>query len=112
MTSGPSSQPVVHAVGSRVWIRDEAEGWVKAEVTKLDGAHVVVALEEGGQERRVAQEEALLQNNDARGVEVRHTCQPTPTNCAARFLRAVRARAAMRAAPRCAACCCAAPQSV
>ena len=50
--TGAHSQVVVHAVGSRVWIRDDAEGWVKAEVTKLDGAHVVVQLEEGGQERR------------------------------------------------------------
>ena len=68
--TGETPHTVVHTIGSRVWLRDEAEGWVKGEVIKLDGDHIVVALEDSKQQRRVPQEEAPLQNNDTRGVEV------------------------------------------
>jgi hypothetical protein len=65
-----SSSSTVHAVSSKVWVRDDVEGWVKGEVRAIlkDGS-VEVALE-GGQQRKVPQDEAPLQNNDVRGVEV------------------------------------------
>jgi len=72
---------MVHAVSSRVWVRDPAEGWVKGEVLKLEGPQVVVELEESKEQRRVVAEDALLQNSDARGVEVRKTPPPRRWLC-------------------------------
>lgn len=62
---------VIHTVGSRVWVKDDKESWVKAEVQKLEGDQLIVALEEGGELRKVQPEDAPLQNTDTRGVEVR-----------------------------------------
>jgi myosin-5 len=61
---------VIHTVGSRVWVKDDKESWVKAEVQKLEGNTLIVALEEGGELRKVQPEDAPLQNTDTRGVEV------------------------------------------
>jgi myosin-5 len=58
-----------HAVGSRVWLKDEAEAWTKAEVVRIDGAALVVKTEKGT-EVKAKPEELPLQNPDARGVEV------------------------------------------
>eukprot|EP00879_Flechtneria_rotunda_P010956 GHRR01011448.1.p1 GENE.GHRR01011448.1~~GHRR01011448.1.p1 ORF type:complete len:975 (+),score=342.76 GHRR01011448.1:784-3708(+) len=60
---------VVHAVGSKVWVKDDAESWVKAEVQKIEKDALIVALEESGELRKVKSEEAPLQNVDSRGVE-------------------------------------------
>lgn len=62
---------VIHTVGSRVWVKDAQESWVKAEVQKLEANQLIVALEEGGELRKVDPEDAPLQNTDTRGVEVR-----------------------------------------
>jgi hypothetical protein len=67
---------VIHTVGSKVWVPDPAESWIKAEVQKIeegkDGAGVlIVALEESGELRRVPASDAPLQNVETRGVEVR-----------------------------------------
>ncbi len=59
-----------HTVGSRVWVQDEAEGWVKADVQKVDADHVIVKTATG-QERKCRPEDCPLQNPDDRGVEVR-----------------------------------------
>jgi hypothetical protein len=61
---------VIHTVGSRVWVKDGKESWLKAEVQKLEGDTLIVALEEGGELRKVPPEDAPLQNTDTRGVEV------------------------------------------
>lgn len=61
---------VIHAVGSRVWVKDDKESWVKAEVQKIEQDVLIVALEDGGELRKVNPEEAPLQNVDTRGVEV------------------------------------------
>lgn len=67
---------VIHTVGSRVWVKDDKESWVKAEVQKLEGNTLIVALEEGGELRKVQPDDAPLQNTDTRGVEVSsHLCQ-------------------------------------
>ncbi|KAF8063028.1 XI-F [Scenedesmus sp. PABB004] len=62
---------VIHAVGSKVWVKDEAESWVKAEVAKLDGegGTLIVSTEGSGELRKVKPEDAPLQNVDTRGVE-------------------------------------------
>lgn len=64
------SATVIHTVGSKVWVRDDAESWVKAEVQKIERDVLIVALEEGGELRKVNPEDAPLQNVDSRGVEV------------------------------------------
>lgn len=72
------TENIVHAVGSRVWVKDDAEGWVKAEVIKVEGPTVVVCLEGTQQQRKVPQDEAPLQNKDTRGVEVRCVSTDAP----------------------------------
>jgi len=75
MAGGSSDSTIIHAVGSRVWIRDAHEGWVRGEVVKVESAGKIVVQLEGSKETRtVAQEDAPLQNNDTRGVEVRARC--------------------------------------
>ena len=60
----------VHTVGSRVWVRDEADSWKKGEVIKLEGESLVIKVE-GGQQVSCKPEEAPIQNPDTRGgVEV------------------------------------------
>lgn len=68
--SGPA---LIHSVGSKVWIKDPVESWVKAEVVQLDGDQLTVKVEETGDTRKCAAEDCPLQNLDARGVEVRTT---------------------------------------
>ncbi|WIA40194.1 hypothetical protein OEZ86_013582 [Tetradesmus obliquus] len=63
---------VIHTVGSKVWVPDPAESWIKAAVQKIeegkDGAGVlIVALEENGELRRVPASDAPLQNVETRG---------------------------------------------
>lgn len=76
---------VIHTVGSKVWVPDAAETWIKAEVQKIetgkDGAGIlIVALEDSAELRRVPASDAPLQNTDTRGVEVRvgvlRRCEP------------------------------------
>lgn len=86
-----ASSTVIHTVGSKVWVRDDAESWVKAEVQKIEKDVLIVALEEGGELRKVSPDDAPLQNVDSRGVEVgwlisaavqytrQVNCQPTAT---------------------------------
>lgn len=60
---------IVHAVGSKVWVADDAEGWAKAEVTKVAPDHIMVKVQ-SGEERKCKPEDCPLQNPDDRGVEV------------------------------------------
>jgi hypothetical protein len=65
-----TNEMAVHTQGSKVWVKDPVEIWIKGEVIKVDGQSVVVKTE-GGQEVRVAGEDAPIQNPDVRGgVEV------------------------------------------
>ena len=62
---------IIHTAGSRVWVKDDKESWVKAVVQKIEqGSVLIVALEETGELRKVQPEDAPLQNTDTRGVEV------------------------------------------
>jgi hypothetical protein len=88
---------VIHTIGSKVWLRDEAEGWVRGEVIKLEGDSLVVELEDVKGTRRVPQDQAPLQNNDSRGVEVR---------ARARAGRGACVRAPLPLLRRCCCCCC------
>ncbi len=60
-----------HTVGSRVWVRDDAESWIKAEVVRLDGPSSIVVKAESGRELKAKADDLPLQNPEARGVEVR-----------------------------------------
>lgn len=60
-----------HGVGSKVWVKDVEQSWVQAEVTSLDGDTLTVKVDGSGDQRKVKSEEAPLQNEDSRGVEVR-----------------------------------------
>eukprot|EP00798_Chlamydomonas_sp_ICE-L_P002990 gene2990-12998_t len=61
-------EAVVHTTGSKVWIHDAAESWVKGEVKKVEGDQIVVTTE-GGKELKLKPDDAPLQNFDSRGVE-------------------------------------------
>lgn len=58
-----------HTVGSRVWVKDADESWIKGEVQRLEDGLVVKT--EKGSEVKAKPEDLPLQNPDARGVEVR-----------------------------------------
>lgn len=59
---------VVHTVGTKVWVKDEAESWVKAEVLRVAGEEIVLRTEKGV-ERTAKQSDCPLQNPDVHGVE-------------------------------------------
>lgn len=58
----------VHTVGSKVWVRDDVESWLKAEVLKVKGNELVVRTETS-QEKTCKAEDCPLQNLDVNGVE-------------------------------------------
>ena len=60
----------VHTVGSRVWVKHEAESWTKGEVAKVNDDGTVVVKTESGAEQTCKAEDAPLQNPESRGVEV------------------------------------------
>lgn len=66
-----SDAPTVHAVGSKVWIRDTQNGWIAADVQKIEGTTLTVKVDGTGELRTAATDDAPLQNEDANGVEVR-----------------------------------------
>jgi hypothetical protein len=66
----------VHAAGSRVWTLDPKDSWVAAEVVKIAGGTLTVKVEHSGELRTVKAEDAPLQNEDTRGVEVRRLAGP------------------------------------
>lgn len=71
MGKGESSAPSLHTVGSRVWLSDPTDGWLKGEVVRIeDGSRLTVKLEDGT-EKICDQSEIPLQNPGVRGVEVR-----------------------------------------
>lgn len=59
----------VHAVGSRVWVKDKAEAWMKAEVVALDGENVKVRTE-SGEDRTEKALDCPRQNVESRPEEV------------------------------------------
>lgn len=61
----------VLTIGSRVWVKDPEEAWVKAEVLKVEGTNAVVQLEDSKSQRTIVASECFLQNPGNRGVEVR-----------------------------------------
>ncbi|KXZ52496.1 MYO1A protein [Gonium pectorale] len=61
---------IVHTVGTKVWIRDEKEAWIKGEVVKVEEEHVLVRTEATGLEVKCKPEDAPLQNpHNNRGVD-------------------------------------------
>lgn len=67
----------VLTIGSRVWVKDPEEAWVKAEVLKVDAGNALLRLEDSKQERKVVSSECFLQNPGNRGVEVRMNQLPS-----------------------------------
>lgn len=65
-----TSQSKMHTVGSRVWLKDTEEGWIKGEVLKLHEDDAVIVKMENGDEKVFREEEIPLQNPGVRGVEV------------------------------------------
>ncbi len=63
-------EAVVHTSGSKVWIHDAGESWVRGEVKKVEGDQIVVTTETG-KTLKLKPDDAPLQNFDSRGVEVR-----------------------------------------
>ncbi|KAL6769329.1 MYO1 [Auxenochlorella protothecoides x Auxenochlorella symbiontica] len=70
MTKNSSIAPQagVHTIGSRVWVEDGVEGWVKAKVVALGPTDITVALEDGTSRTCKAQD-LPLQNPGTYGVE-------------------------------------------
>lgn len=68
---------VVHTTGTRVWVCDEVDSWIKAEVLKIDGEMLVIRTEKG-KEKKCRPDECPLQNPETRGVEVRHALDYSP----------------------------------
>ncbi|GFR45863.1 hypothetical protein Agub_g7314 [Astrephomene gubernaculifera] len=61
---------VIHTVGTKVWIRDEKESWIKGEVFKVEEDYVLVRTETTGAEVKCKPEDAPLQNpHNNRGVD-------------------------------------------
>ena len=60
----------IHAVGSRVWVQDKQDAWVKGAVTALDGDSVTVRLE-NGEQRKIVAVDCPRQNTEGRPEEVR-----------------------------------------
>ncbi len=62
---------IIHTVGTKVWIRDEKEAWIKGEVVKVLDDAVLVKAEDSGAEVKCKPEDAPLQNpHNNRGVDV------------------------------------------
>lgn len=57
-------------MGSRVWVADSVEGWVKGQVTNVGSQGVTVQLA-SGESRTLQADDLPLQNPDTNGVEVR-----------------------------------------
>ncbi|EFJ44389.1 type XI myosin heavy chain MyoA [Volvox carteri f. nagariensis] len=61
---------IIHTVGTRVWIRDEKEAWIKGEVVRVEEDYVLVRTEATGVEVKCKPEDAPLQNpHNNRGVD-------------------------------------------
>ena len=59
-----------HTLGSKVWVNDASEGWVKGDVVKVEQGSLKVSTEKGSI-RAYKPEECPLQNpHTAGGVEV------------------------------------------
>lgn len=69
----------VHAVGSKVWVKDPKEAWLKGDVIALDGEYVKVKTEQGDV-RREKGLECPRQNLESRPEEVRHVLE-MPQRC-------------------------------
>lgn len=60
----------VHTIHSKVWVKDEANNWIKGEVVALEGAILVVQADgPSAKQYRVAPDACQLQNTEPRGVE-------------------------------------------
>ncbi len=65
-----NSGVALHSVGSRVWLADSSQGWVKGEVVRIENDINISVVLEDGTERSCSQDEIPLQNPGLRGVEV------------------------------------------
>ncbi len=53
----------VFTVGTKVWLKDEQQSWVRGEVLKVAGSELLVQVT-NGREVRVKQSDCCLQNVD------------------------------------------------
>lgn len=61
----------LHTLGTKVWVQDGTDSWVRGEVSRVDGDTLHVVLE-GGAQTTCRADEAHIQNPEAAGgVEVR-----------------------------------------
>lgn len=61
----------VHTMGTRVWVQDNADSWMRGTVAQVDGDNLLVALE-GGRRATYKADKAHMQNPEtAGGVGVR-----------------------------------------
>lgn len=65
-----NSRSLMHTVGSRVWLRDLDEGWIKGEVLNIGDDNKLNVRLEDGREKSFSESEIPLQNPGVRGVEV------------------------------------------
>lgn len=71
MSAEDGPVPALHTVGSRVWVvSDAADGWTKAEVTRIEQGGSLTIRMEDGTEKVCQQEDIPLQNPGKHGVEV------------------------------------------
>lgn len=59
----------LHSVGSKIWLRDLQEGWVRGEVLRLGNDNELIVRMEDGTEQKFQESEIPLQNPGERGVE-------------------------------------------
>ena len=81
----------VHTIGTRVWVRDDAESWNKGEVLKLDDGNLVINVE-GGKQVKCKPEEAPIQNPDTRGgveVSISTSARILASSCCAGYRRSI-----------------------
>ena len=61
----------VHTVGSKVWVRDGQESWLKGDVIDASDGDWLIVKTEHGDQRKVKADDCPLQNQESRGAEVR-----------------------------------------
>ena len=59
----------LHVVGSKIWLRDLQEGWVRGEILRLGSDDKLIVRMEDGTEQSFEESEIPLQNPGERGVE-------------------------------------------
>lgn len=86
-----------HTLGSKVWVNDAVEGWVKGDVVKVEKGSLNVSTEKGSI-KAYKPEDCPLQNpQTAGGVEVHGSAAAAPQTCSWQFAKAELALHAQKA---------------